>query len=583
MRPAAWAALACAVALMPGCKSGKQDFAHPLQLRGTVQKPDARRVTSGWVAGVDFVSANRGFVTTQEGALLETRNAGRTWVPLPRIRHLVDVDFTSARRGYAITANGTLLVTSDAGNSWRRIRRFAVSRYGLPTVSFVDAVHGWALSSGDVMYRTRDSGRTWRRLSGPCRVGDHLIGPSFVNEETGYVVCGGQPGAGSQPKALWVTRDGGDTWTLRSAVDFMHRPNPHRAMPAEGYAMRLDFQTPQLGLMSAARAGIFRTDTGGLTWKSVVTSDSLGDFAWPAARRLFVVTSAGLLRSDDGGRHWHRVFPRGFASPDNFYTFFSVRNGVAFGAPELLGNPQTILATRDGGRTWQRRGEIPLRGLVEQVFRFGRTVLATDQRTLLRSEDGGRHWKKLFALPSGSYGWFSFASETTGFVADDRHRLLRSDDGGSTWELVSSHTRELDRVVFVSPTDGFVVDYGPPPRDDGRKHPAPPARLLRSTDGGKSWTAVKSPLENVTHIYALDERHWWLFANAGCGLGKSCSSSQILRTADGGRHWDLIALPGEFASDPVSFVSPLVGFAGSPLSLYRTEDGGVTWKYVYAG
>jgi hypothetical protein len=156
--------------------------------------------------------------------------------------------------------------------------------------------------------------------------------------------------------------------------------------------------------------------------------------------------------------------------------------------------------------------------------------------------------------------------------------VYRSEDGGSTWSLVSKGTRDLRDVVFVSSRIAFLEDHGPPPPDDGQKHPAPPTHLLRSDDGGKSWSRTGADIGRVLQITAFDERHWWLFTEAGCSSVDVCKD-RIWRTVDAGKHWDLIRLQA-MPEGPVSFVSPTLGFAGSG---YRTSDGGVTWSYVYPG
>ena len=587
MRRAAWAAVFCAVALSGGCDSHTRSaINHPRVREGTIRQPDLERLARRRPVSVDFVSGRRGYLATEVGLILRTNDGGVTWAAAGApIRNLADIDFISARHGFAITRRNVLLSTHDGAHSWQRVHRFPPDPNGFGAgVVFVDPTHAWVLPSSGPLYRTRDSGRTWDPLSLPCGEYDHPAGPSFLDERSGYLVCGGQPAAGNQEKALYVTNDGGDTWTERSGTYVLH-PNAGRTVPATGYASGLQFRNTKMGLLSAARGGIFRTQTGGLTWRQVFYAEDIGDFTWPTSRRLFALFSSGALRSDDAGGHWRRVFPPGFADPSGPIAFFSSKEGIAFGAPELLGDEQAVLATHDRGRTWFRRGEVPqLRGLIEQVFRFGRVVLVTDGNTLVRSEDRGRQWRRISALPSQSHGWFSFVSADVGFFADDRHRLSRTDDGGSTWKVVAQKTRQLQGAVFVSTRDAFVVDYGPPPPDDGTKHLGPLPRLLHSDDGGKSWGAVDTPLENLTGIYALDDEHWWIFASAHCTLAKPCRSGQILRTADGGRHWDLVLLPATLDVQTASFASATVGFAGAPAGgLYRTNDGGVTWSYVYPG
>jgi photosystem II stability/assembly factor-like uncharacterized protein len=76
----------------------------------------------------------------------------------------------------------------------------------------------------------------------------------------------------------------------------------------------------------------------------------------------------------------------------------------------------------------------------------------------------------------------SFASTTTGVAVGGLgapFRILRTIDGGVTWTPVSAGTAEiLTGVRFDSPTDGLVVGYN--------------AKILHTTDGGLTWAAEVS-------------------------------------------------------------------------------------------
>jgi photosystem II stability/assembly factor-like uncharacterized protein len=500
MRTAACAAVLCAAMFAAGCDSNDElVVSHPRVLKGTVESSNLDRIVEREAVAFDFVSPRQGFVANAGGVILETRNGGSTWHRRGQVPMVSDLDFVSGRRGFAITQRNIVLATSTGGRSWFQLARLPhVRQERFSRLVFIDDRHGWAARGAGPLYLTRDGGHTWVPAPSPCNEFDRAVGPSFVDERDGYLVCGHQPGAGSQGKDLHVTSDGGATWKLRSSVGIGEVRRGPGAMPSGGYASSIAFDSRGVGFMTAVRGGIYRTDTGGSTWRPLFYSEDAADIVAPTPRRLYFALRAGLLRSDDGGQHWVRVFPEGFAEPQGPIVFFSNDRAIAFGAPEPLGTPHTVLATKNGGRTWFLRGEIPLRGLVEQVFRFGNVLLATDGQTLLRSQDQGKTWTRIRGKPERARGWFSFVSPRVGFFAAGTRRLLRTDDGGSHWRVVAKETRDLQGVVFASERDAFLVSYGPSPPDDGRKHPGrPPQRLLHSGDGGKSWSEVETPLRNI--------------------------------------------------------------------------------------
>jgi photosystem II stability/assembly factor-like uncharacterized protein len=63
--------------------------------------------------------------------------------------------------------------------------------------------------------------------------------------------------------------------------------------------------------------------------------------------------------------------------------------------------------------------------------------------------------------------------------------------------------------------------------------------------------------------------------------GPCGGKSFILRTDDGGRRWTAIRFDRLPGSDSFAFVTPKVGYVNDGLGrLYRTTDGGRTWRLV---
>lgn len=100
--------------------------------------------------------------------------------------------------------------------------------------------------------------------------------------------------------------------------------------------------------------------------------------------------------------------------------------------------------------------------------------------------------------------------------------------------------------------------------------------LLRSDDGGRTWTAVVSdhpvPLTSVA------------FADADHGVADQPADG-LLETTDGGVTWMPVAHPG-LGLASVEFFDPLLGHAagtGFDFTLSRTTDGGASWTHQSSG
>jgi photosystem II stability/assembly factor-like uncharacterized protein len=118
-----------------------------------------------------------------------------------------------------------------------------------------------------------------------------------------------------------------------------------------------------------------------------------------------------------------------------------------------------------------------------------------------------------------------------------------------------------------------------------------PQGLARTTDGGARWAdATPSMLRNrradrsITGSFALDAQHAWLVY----GAITFDAPQSIMATEDGGRRWSVVGqVPARYGCN-LEFVTPLIGWcvqigaaAGSEgVTIYRTADGGVSWRLV---
>jgi photosystem II stability/assembly factor-like uncharacterized protein len=137
--------------------------------------------------------------------------------------------------------------------------------------------------------------------------------------------------------------------------------------------------------------------------------------------------------------------------------------------------------------------------------------------------------------------------------------------GGGVWEPVSyTEDIELTDVTFVTPDVGWVSG------DKGT--------ILHTKDGGKTWEAQlggdpAAADPKIERLRFFDERHGW-----------AIKDKKLLATADG-ESWEEIAPLPQRMGDFV-FLSPTDGFAAAgqtqylhePHNIFRTQDGGRTWK-----
>ncbi|HXO22030.1 MAG TPA: hypothetical protein VOA87_19105 [Thermoanaerobaculia bacterium] len=258
----------------------------------------------------------------------------------------------------------------------------------------------------------------------------------------------------------------------------------------------------------------------------------------------------------------------------------------------------SVLHTSDGGRTWKRLKDVETYGVdVEPAFWFldarrGWVAWPTSwdaEEHLVRTLDGGRRWKKLPGNLEGSWVHLRFFDRRLGCAALSTAQgalFATTRDGGATWVLERTELTYPDVLSFLNPTLGWL---GGSSAEGSRQIP----RLLRTTDGGRTWRGASFPDKvqgNPHDLFFLDALHGWLVLWNTDDLG-----SALLQTADGGRTWIRSPESSFQGRDrylgAVRFVSAQVGFAlmeekrrdapeGSPgkAALFSTRDGGQSWK-----
>lgn len=226
-----------------------------------------------------------------------------------------------------------------------------------------------------------------------------------------------------------------------------------------------------------------------------------------------------------------------------------------------LGTHAGLFKSTDGGRTW-RTAELPGQDAMNLVRSDG-VLWVAGHLVLARSDDGGETWQNVRARGLPSLDVHGFAARPGGgelYAAVAGEGLYRSGDGGKTFALAS---RQVGGSVFglAATAAGEVLAA-----DKGNG-------LLASDDAGHTWRRLIGEPTLGVAINPNDPR-------TVLATGKG-----IFRSADAGRTWtrvlDIPQGAGPVAWSPSGAkVAYVVGF---DRTLYRTDDGGATWRPVDRG
>ena len=255
------------------------------------------------------------------------------------------------------------------------------------------------------------------------------------------------------------------------------------------------------------------------------------------------------------------------------------------------GNGGTVLRTSDGGTTWKR---LTIAGAEQLDFRdidavsedvaFVLSIGSGESSRIYKTIDAGRTWALQFTNtdPKAFFDAMAFWNPNRGIAfsdsVDGQLVILRTTDGGKTWTRVPAAglppALDNEGAFAASGTNVAVM---------GRDHVwigTSTSRVLRSTDGGLTWAAASTPLATgssagIFSIAFRDTNHGIVVGGDYRKESEAIDNAAI--TSDGGRTWTALKGLTGFRSVvtylPNSSTVIALGPQGADLSL----DDGKTW------
>jgi hypothetical protein len=240
----------------------------------------------------------------------------------------------------------------------------------------------------------------------------------------------------------------------------------------------------------------------------------------------------GLMLSPDNGASWRYVCEAATRLPASSFDprYVVTGSGAILGTSAMDG----VMVSRDRGCTWNPTSGMA-RHQVSDLLLDGTRILATTKTTgmpngvFLSTDDGAS-----FALaslqpgPTEVFTGLAFSTAMGGSrgyavssdVASAAQKIYRTADAGATWTAAGSAGLPANEVWLVGadPTDPmtlYVLDT------------ATGQRLLKSTDGGDSFTAAYTPMGRI------GDRGKVLVASDG-SIWLASTGSMIVRSMDRG-------------------------------------------------
>lgn len=286
----------------------------------------------------------------------------------------------------------------------------------------------------------------------------------IVDANTVWIFAYDGSGAGTYPKIISRTTDGGANWTARTITGL-----PTNALVSDISAINgttaYIATAPSSGAVSAN--GIWKTTDAGVTWTKQANAYN----------------------------------PAGSASFANHVYFWDANNGWTSGDP--VGGKFEMYKTSNGGSTWtavpgapvpENGDEFTYVGLKEVVG--DHIWVGTSIGRILHSSDRGNTWTGAYSpvldfggvITSGSQGSFAFKDANNGLllsVMGNTAELYSTTDGGANWNPVTPNgTWFFGDIAYVPGTPNTYVTTGI------NSAASQGTGSAYSTDGGLNWTII---------------------------------------------------------------------------------------------
>ena len=275
--------------------------------------------------------------------------------------------------------------------------------------------------------------------------------------------------------------------------------------------------------------------------------------------------------------------------------------GLSIVSPEVVwasGEHGTVLRTTDAGAHWHAdtlagATALDFRAIAATSATTAHVVSIGDSSRIYRTTDGGRHWSLRYrATRRGTFldairFWDARHGIAMSDPVDGRFLIVTTRDGGESWQEMPS-----EGMPAALPGEGAFAASGTSLTVRGRRDAwfatgsASVARVFHSSDRGRSWTAVSTPMRagiastGIFSIAFADARHG--VVAGGDYQQPALRGRNVATTRDGGRTW----LATDSTLSPTGYRSAVAYWPGSggrelvAVGITGTDtspDGGRSW------
>jgi len=341
---------------------------------------------------VELKNPNVIYAGTAAGGLWISKNGGSTWDVLfddgkSASIGSVAINQSNPNEIWVGTGEGNprnsmnngagIYKTIDGGRNWEFLgleKTNGIHRILLhpdnPKIAVVAATGTpWGENPERGIYKTIDGGKTWKKtlyIDEKTGAADLVIDPSNPNKMMAamwehrrwpWFFKSGGPGSG-----LFVSLDGGDTWTKRTSEDGL----PKGELGRIGLAFAPSDPDRAYAYVESKSNAIYRSDDGGFTWKKISKTgeNNIGGrpfyyadiYVDPKNENRIYSIATNVTVSEDGGKTWGSFVTSRKVHTDHHAWWIHPEDPSFI----LDGHDGGLTYTRDRGKNWHFVESLPL-------------------------------------------------------------------------------------------------------------------------------------------------------------------------------------------------------------------------------
>jgi photosystem II stability/assembly factor-like uncharacterized protein len=419
------------------------------------------------------------------------------WVPAADIDMALSlpptagIDDTAGTEGTAFTAADLTAMSTATGSTYTTAHDWggtAAEQLGgddAEAVSCPSTTQCWAVSSEGDIWVTSDGGESWTEQ-------ESYDGVSFYGVDC---VSTSECWAAGSDGTIYATTDGG--------VDWIRQLREGGGTTFYGVA----FANADDGWAVGSDGAIYHTTDGGTDWTAQTsgTDEQLNGISCASATDCWAVGDAApgflflgggdavIVATTNGGNTWTAEDSR---TTEDLGAVSCVSTTQCW----AVGNDGTIVATTDGGTDWTAETSGTTEDL-NAVSCVSTTVCVAvgDGGTVLTTTDGGNTWTAETSGTTGDLEGISCASATQCVIVGDDGTILVG--SGSSWEIASAQYVEWTFSPTVA-SGAAVTSAVLTLVSDASANPSrgTTTSVLVSTNSGSTWTSF--PIANETRDMA---------------------------------------------------------------------------------